>query len=69
MPEPACSSCCERAFFNEMRFAMQKNSGSKLRPVVVAVATAFVAASSILLSAAQMGSPAVSGYGIAAPAD
>ena len=39
---------------------MQMNS----RPLAVAVVTAFLAASSILLSAAQMGSPTVSGYGI-----
>jgi hypothetical protein len=43
---------------------MQKNSRPKLRPMAVAVAAAFVAASSILLSAAQLGSPAVSGYGV-----
>jgi hypothetical protein len=32
--------------------------------MAIAVATAFIAASSILLSAAQMGSPAISGYGV-----
>lgn len=37
--------------------------------MAVAVATAFFAASSILLSAAQIGSPAVHGYGITAAAD
>lgn len=44
---------------------MQMNSRPKLRPVAIMVATAFLAASSILLSAAQMGSPIASGYGIA----
>jgi hypothetical protein len=48
---------------------MQKNARPKLRPMAVAIATAFIAASSILLSAAQMGSPAVSGYGVNASAD
>lgn len=43
---------------------MQKTSRPKLRPMAIAVATAFIAASSILLSAAQMGSPAISGYGV-----
>jgi len=40
------------------------NSRPKLRPMAIAVATAFLAASSILLSATQMSSPTVSGYGI-----
>jgi hypothetical protein len=48
---------------------MQKNARPKLRPMAAAIATAFIAASSILLSAAQMGSPAVSGYGVNASAD
>jgi hypothetical protein len=37
--------------------------------MAVAVATAFLAASSILLSAAQMGSLTISGYGINAMAE
>jgi hypothetical protein len=37
--------------------------------MAIAVATAFIAASSILLSAAQMGSPTVSGYGVNASVD
>jgi hypothetical protein len=37
--------------------------------MAIAIATAFLAASSILLSAAQMGSPRVSGYGITATAE
>ena len=48
---------------------MQKNTSPKLRPMAVAVASAFLAASSILLSAAQMGSPSVSGYGVNAAVD
>lgn len=48
---------------------MQNYSRPKLRPTAVAVAAAFVAASSILLSAAQMGSPAVSRYGMNATVD
>ncbi|UVC12486.1 hypothetical protein IHQ71_30025 (plasmid) [Rhizobium sp. TH2] len=35
-----------------------------LRPLALAVASLFLAASSLLLSAAQIGSPPVSGYGI-----
>jgi hypothetical protein len=48
---------------------MPNNSRPKLRPMAVAVATAFLAASSILLSAAHMGSPMVSGYGVTATVD
>jgi hypothetical protein len=48
---------------------MQKTPRPKLRPMAIAVATAFIAASSILLSAAQMGSPTVSGYGVNASVD
>lgn len=41
-----------------------QNNATKLRPMAIVVATAFLAASSLLLSAAQIGSPTVSGYGI-----
>jgi hypothetical protein len=42
----------------------QTESRRPLRPLALVVASLFVAASSLLLSAAQIGSPPVSGYGI-----
>jgi len=68
MLSPARRPSCGRAF-SWSEDIMQKNSRPTLRPMAVAVATAFLAASSILLSAAQMGSPTISGFGINAMAE
>ena len=44
----------------------QKTSRPTFRPMAIGIATAFLAASSILLSAAQIAPRNVSGYGVAA---
>lgn len=42
-------------------------SPAALRPLAIVVATLTLATSSLILSAAQMGSPRVSGYGVEQP--
>lgn len=42
-------------------------SSATLRPLAIIVAVLTLATSSLLLSAAQMGSPRVSGYGVEHP--
>ncbi|WP_170976560.1 hypothetical protein [Rhizobium sp. FKL33] len=42
-------------------------SPAALRPLAIVVAAVTLATSSLLLSAAQMGSPRVSGYGVEHP--
>lgn len=46
---------------------MQNKSRPTLGPMAIGIATAFLAASSILLSAAQIAPRSISGYGVTPP--